>query len=167
MAGKEGRKHERKEARKDEAGKEEGSSSGRGLGGSWCRFGCFNFRCGCWLRCRFWGTYGHWRRRRLQQVIAALNDRIGRCPCASVPAQAEAAFDRLVGRIDEIAFGCDVAGKGKAAGKDQRAAYEDVAICVFHHVFPKIDYRARAGGREVIGDSHAPAHAGRVQILTG
>ena len=59
-----------------------------------------------------------------------------------MPAQAEAAFDRLVGRIDEIAFGRDVAGKGKAAGKDQRAAYEDVATCVFHHVFPESDHHA-------------------------
>ena len=84
-----------------------------------------------------------------------------------MPAQAKAAFDRVVGRIDEIAFGRDVAGKGKAAGKDQRAAHEDVAICVFHHVFPKIDYRARAGGRELIGDSHSPDHAGTTQILTG
>ncbi len=83
-----------------------------------------------------------------------------------MPAQAKAAFDRLVGRIDEIAFGRDVAGKGKAAGKDQRAAYEDVATCVFHHVFPEIDYRARAGGREVVDVSHAPAQAGRVEILT-
>ena len=83
-----------------------------------------------------------------------------------MPAQAKAAFDRLVGRIDEIAFGRDVARKGQAAGKDQRAAYEDVATCVFHHVFPEIDYRARAGGREVVDVSHAVVHAGRVQILT-
>jgi hypothetical protein len=43
-----------------------------------------------------------------------------------------------------------------------------VATCVFHHVFPEIDHRARAGaargGFEM--SSHSSAHAGRLQILT-
>ena len=56
-----------------------------------------------------------------------------------MPAQAKAAFDRVVGRIDEIAFGCDLVGKGKAAAQHEHAACEDVAIGVFHHGFPEND----------------------------
>jgi hypothetical protein len=40
-----------------------------------------------------------------------------------MPAEAKATLYGVVGRINEISFGCDLAGEGEGAGKDERAAY--------------------------------------------
>ena len=53
-----------------------------------------------------------------------------------MPAEAKATFDWVVGRIYQVAFGRNLAGKGEAAGEQERAANEGNAICLFHHVFP-------------------------------
>lgn len=65
-----------------------------------------------------------------------------------MPAEAKATLDGVVGRINEITFGCDLASEGEAAGKNKRAAYQDVSIGMFHHVFPESDNSARAIGSE-------------------
>lgn len=59
-----------------------------------------------------------------------------------MPAEAKAAFDGVIGRIDEVAFRRDLAGKSEAAGEQEGAANEDIAVSLFHHVFPGIDYHA-------------------------
>lgn len=65
-----------------------------------------------------------------------------------MPAEAKATLDGVVGGINEITFGCDLASEGEAAGKDERAAYQNVSIGMFHHVFPESDNGARAVGSE-------------------
>jgi hypothetical protein len=40
-----------------------------------------------------------------------------------MPAEAKATLHWVVGRINQITFGCDLAGKGEAAGEDECAAY--------------------------------------------
>ena len=59
-----------------------------------------------------------------------------------MPAEAKAAFDGVISRIDQIAFRCDLAGKGEAASKQKGAANEDIAISLFHHIFPGSDHHA-------------------------
>jgi hypothetical protein len=59
-----------------------------------------------------------------------------------VPAEAKAAFDGVIGRIDQIAFRGDFASKSEAASEKEGAANEDIAISLFHHVFPGSDHHA-------------------------
>jgi hypothetical protein len=59
-----------------------------------------------------------------------------------MPAEAKATLHWVVGGINQITFGCDLAGKGEAAGKQKGAANEDIAISLFHHIFPGSDHRA-------------------------
>lgn len=66
-----------------------------------------------------------------------------------MPAEAKAAFDGVIGRIDEVAFRRDLAGKSEAACEQEGAANEDIAISLFHHVFPGIDHHALDDAGEV------------------
>ena len=59
-----------------------------------------------------------------------------------MPAETKAAFDGVIGRIDEVAFRCDLVGKSEAASEQKGAANEDSAISLFHHVFQESDHHA-------------------------
>ncbi len=59
-----------------------------------------------------------------------------------MPAETKAAFDGVIGRVDEVAFRCDLAGKSEAASEQKGAANEDIAISLFHHVFQESDHHA-------------------------
>ncbi len=84
-----------------------------------------------------------------------------------MPAEAKAAFDRVVGGIYEVAFGCNFAGKGETAGEQERAANEDSAVCLFHHVFPGNGHHALDNQARWDLESRETVQAANSVILTG
>ena len=59
-----------------------------------------------------------------------------------MPAEAKAAFDGVISRIDQVAFRRNLTGKSEAASEQECAANEDSAIGLFHYVFPGSDHHA-------------------------
>ena len=84
-----------------------------------------------------------------------------------MPAEAKATFDGIIVRVNEVAFGCDLAGKGKTAGKQERAADKDIAIGLFHHIFPGNDHHALDQAGEGACENRGPALPANPGILTG